>query len=541
MGAARRGVAHFGQFEADFARRVLSRKGVRVKLQEKPFQLLELLLVRSGELVTRDELKVALWPADTFVEFDDGLNTAVKKLRAALDDPSATPIYLETVPRRGYRFSAPVQWVDPDRQIVPKPIEGEAQQADTSSGPAPEQLEAPTSVLRRRSVNPWVVFAAIAMLFVLIFGLMRETRKGSFFHVADRASGHSIGSNSADGREAATNPKAYEEYQEARRYWRQRTSDTLAKAIEHYQQAIAFDPAYADAFAGLANCYVVMPMLSNISQETTYPKAIQAAETAIRLDDSVAEAHLAIAEVRFYSEWNFLSAEREFKRTLELDPNSAQAHQWYAEFLSLMGRHNEAIAEIERAKQLDPTAMIIYHQAGQIRQAARQYEAALNEYHFALQIQPDFGPTYSAMELAYFRLHRFDDAVKAMTLADRYWNQDGSGSDDQRKMLDAYARSGPRGFVEAKLEYEKRHPVPVYLQARNYAFLGKKEDALRCLKASLAKREFQFLGAQTDSEFDFLRDDPRFQEMVTRAGLPLRSVETAEQHKIPDTPLASRQ
>lgn len=121
-------------------------------------------------------------------------------------------------------------------------------------------------------------------------------------------------------------------------------------------------------------------MLSTVPKESTYVKARQAAGRALKLDDSLAEAHLALAEINLYSDWDFPAAEKEFKRALELDSSNAQAHQWYAEFLSLVGRHAEAIAEIQTAEQLDPLAMIIYHQAGQVFQAARQYDKALEQY-----------------------------------------------------------------------------------------------------------------------------------------------------------------
>src|SRR5258708_33577743 len=174
----------------------------------------------------------------------------------------------------------------------------------------------------------------------------------------------------------STDPQAYEEYLQGRHFWRERTAEALAKAVEHFDRAIDHDPNYAEAYAGLANLYVVSPMLSTVPRENAYLKARQAAAKAMQLDDSLAEAHLAAADVSLYSDWNFPIAARECKRTLDLDPDYAQAHQWYAEFLSLMGRHSEAIAEIQTAERLDPLSMIIYHQAGQVFQDARQYDRA---------------------------------------------------------------------------------------------------------------------------------------------------------------------
>jgi tetratricopeptide (TPR) repeat protein len=214
-------------------------------------------------------------------------------------------------------------------------------------------------------------------------------------------------------RRRAVDPQAYEEYLQARHFWKERTAEALGKAVDHFSRAIERDPNYAEAYAGLANCYGVLPMLSTLPREIAYIKAREAASQAMKLDDSLAEAHLAGAEIKLYGDWDFADAEKEFKRTLELDPNYAQGHQWYAEFLSLMSRHSEAIAEIQTAQRLDPLSMIIYHQAGQIFQGARRYQEASEQYRKALQIQPGFGPTYSALAILYRRQRNYPANLEA--------------------------------------------------------------------------------------------------------------------------------
>jgi tetratricopeptide (TPR) repeat protein len=237
-----------------------------------------------------------------------------------------------------------------------------------------------------------------------------------------------------DPRGRSIDPRAREEYLQARNYWKLRTAEALTKAIDHYNLAIELVPDYAEAYAGLANCYVVLPMLTTVSTEDTYPKARQAAEKAVALDDSLAQAHLAAAEIKLYSDWNFPCAEKEFRRAVELDANDAQAHQWYAEFLSLMGRHREAIAQIQTALHLDPSSMIIHHQAGQIFQAARMYPEALLEYQRALMIQPGFGPTYSTMALAYCRQGRYAECLDAARQDHLYWDPGGTATKDLERL-----------------------------------------------------------------------------------------------------------
>src|SRR5947209_14991809 len=185
------------------------------------------------------------------------------------------------------------------------------------------------------------------------------------------------------------NPNAFEDYLKGRHYWALRTEEGLVKAIEYFNRAIQEDPGDARSYAGLANCYIVQPMITQADEKETPQKAKDAAQKALQLDDSLAEAHLAIAEIDFYQDWNFSAAEKEFRRTLELNPNSATAHQWYGEFLSLFGRYEEGIRELETAIALDPLSAIVHHQAGQTFQQARQYDRAIQEYQQALKLSPN--------------------------------------------------------------------------------------------------------------------------------------------------------
>ena len=503
-------IARFGLFQVNLQERVLTKNGVRIKLQEKPFQVLALLLERYGETVTREELKAALWSGDTFVEFDGGLNTAIKKLRVALDDPSDNPVYIETVPRRGYRFLAPVQSESPGY-----PLAGNA--------PLPSESPLAQPGLAKPVRRRWTVWLTASIGIAALVGgsvTIWVRNKATTQIVATKVSANLAPRDppgSATSR--SVDPQAYEEYLQGRRYWRERTAAALAQAVDHFGRAIDRDPNYAAAYAALANCYVVSPMLSTVPKESTYVKARQAAGRALKLDDSLAEAHLALAEINLYSDWDFPAAEKEFKRALELDSSNAQSHQWYAEFLSLMGRHAEAIAEIQTAEQLDPLAMIIYHQAGQVFQAARQYDKALQQYRRALQIQPGFGPTYSAMALAYRRQVNYPAYLEAERQAGLYWDAGGTSVGDLENVAKAYSDSGERGFLLAMVKFEKKHPRATYYTAWSYAQLGDKEQAFKWLQKSFRAREIEILGVRNDPEFDSLRGDSRFERLVQAIGL----------------------
>ncbi len=514
-------IARFGLFEADLQRRVLTREGLRVKLQDQPFEVLGLLLQRPGEIVTREEIRQQLWPADTYVAFDDGLNTAIKKLRLALGDSADNPRFIETVPRRGYRFLASPIFAETTAPGL-DPLEA-ARVARVGTELAPEisgESEGPKPGTRRQLLLWAGVLIAGALLVTGLVILRKDNTGLTSAHTTSKQPNHLAG--------RSVDPRASEEYLQARTYWKERTAEALTKAIDHYKLAIEIAPDYAEAYAGLANCYVVLPMLTTVSAEDAHLKARQAAEKAVALDDSLGQGHLAAAEIKLYSDWDFPGAEKEFRRALELDSNDAQTHQWYAEFLSLMGRHREAIAQIQAALQLDPSSMIIHHQAGQVFQAARMYPEAMQEYRRALMIQPGFGPTYSAVAIAYLRQGRYAECLEADRQANVYWDPGGTAIKDLQRVADAYRAGGREAFLRARLEFNKKHPPRAYFFAYNYALLGENDQALQWLRKALDAHHHDILNLQNDPEFDHLRSDPRFMEIANKVGLPLTSAAAAE-------------
>jgi tetratricopeptide (TPR) repeat protein len=185
------------------------------------------------------------------------------------------------------------------------------------------------------------------------------------------------------------NPQAFQDYLQGRHYWALRTNQSLATAIDYFNRAIEEDPNDGRSYAGLAQCYIVLPMVAKTSQAEAFQRARDAAVKALTLDDSLAEAHLAIAEVALYQDWDFAGAEKEFKKTLDVNPNYSTGHQWYGEFLSIEGRHQEAIHELQAALELDPLSAVVHLQFGNTLQQARQYDLALDQYHETLKIDPN--------------------------------------------------------------------------------------------------------------------------------------------------------
>jgi len=314
------------------------------------------------------------------------------------------------------------------------------------------------------------------------------------------------------------NPQAFQDYLLGRHYWALRTKESLNSAIQYFNRAIQEDPAYADGYAGLAHCYIVMPMMTGMAQGEALEKAHQAAGKALALDESLPEAHLAIAEFLLYRDWNFAAAQKEFVRTLQLNPNYSTGHQWYAEYLGIMGRHEQAIAEARLAITLDPLSAIAHHQAANILRNAGRNEEAIREYREALKISPSFSISYAEMSFAFWHEGKVEDAIQAMRQSEAGLVSD--HGDDPRiaraieGLPKAYAASGREGYIRQHIKIMSYLTRPHFAMARDYAELGDRELAMAELHRSFQAHEMEFLWVSTDPVVDPLRSDPRFQRLI---------------------------
>jgi TolB-like protein/Tfp pilus assembly protein PilF len=319
-----------------------------------------------------------------------------------------------------------------------------------------------------------------------------------------------------------TNPEAYQLYIRGRYYLEKRASEETNKAIEYFQKAIDKDPNYARAFAGLADSYmlsVVAVPRSSFPPKETFPKAKTAALRALQIDDQLGEAHTSLALIKVLYEWDWAGAEREYKRAIELDPNYATAHDWYALYLGAMGRFDEAVIESRKAQELDPLSPIIYASAGWIFYNARQYDRAIEQQNKALEIDPNFAIAHSRLGQTYDQKGMYKEAVeeflKAQTLL-------GDKQEEIAALRQAFTISGIRGFrqkqLDLVLERSKRQPVLSSFIAGLYARLGERELAFQWLEKAYEERDPVFL-LKVDPRWDGLRSDPRFADLIRRVGL----------------------
>jgi TolB-like protein/DNA-binding winged helix-turn-helix (wHTH) protein len=627
----------FGAFETDLSSGELRKHGLKIKLQDQPFQVLALLLERPGEIVTREELRQKLWPADTFVDFDVGLNTAVKRLRDALGDTAESPRYVETLPRRGYRFIAAVE------SIPSAPHQDLTVRTERAAEQPQEALPA------HRATKVWIVAGALAAILALLAGLnvgglrqrlLRTSAAGRIRSVAvlplENVSGDPSQEYFADGmtellttdlgkiaglrvisrtsamhykgtrktlpeiarelnvdavvegavlrsgnrvritaqlveassdreiwagsyeRELrdvlalqdevvhaivnqieikltpqeqvrlasarAVNPAAHEAYFKGLYEWNQRTEESLEKSVEYFQQAIALDPTYALAWAGLSNAYFLLGWNGVLPPQAANAKAKEAALKALELDETLAEAHVALAGAMKDS-WSV--KEKELQRAIALDPNDAAAHQRYGFFLTVMGRFDEAIAEMKRARELDPLSPHTQTSLGWALYHAGRYDEALEQFRQVPEsaVLP-FSERYRYAADIYERKGMPKEAIAEMLkgLRAQGW-MELAATVEQRYRTSGYREAKETLLRGEILELQKRmQSGRAYGKsttiAADYALLGEKEKALAWLEKAFQEDDRNLAFLKVNPDFETLRSDPRFQDLVRRMGLP---------------------
>src|SRR5712692_622421 len=626
----------FGVFEANLHARELRKHGVRVKLSGQPFQILALLLERPCEIVTREQLRERLWPSDTYVDFDHSLNTAVKKLRAVLGDSPENSRYIETIPRVGYRFVAPVQeatakkeWtagaplVDSGSRVQAEvketsrrrwpvflgigigmvvalagyfewsrlrahsqpssgrsmlavlPFEnltGDAGQDYFSDGLTEEMIAqlgrldperlgviARTSVMHYKHGQEQLgqIGRELAVQYVLEGSVRRDSGKvritAQLIQMKEQTPVWSrqydrelsgllalqgeiaqeiadeiqpiLGGNhkriAADLKSTAS-PSSYEAYDlylKGRYFWNKRTKDSFQQAAEYFQQAIAKDPNYARAYAGLADTFGLMSTWYLVPQNEFMPKARDAALKALRIDASVAEAHTSLALVAENYDYDWQTAEKEFRQAIQLDPGYGTAHQWYAECLSFQGRFDEALAESERARQLDPLSVIIARDHKTILYFSRQYDRAIEQFRTVREMDPDFPPS-GALIQAYVQKGQFADAFTELekwrtpSYEPWYWSY----------LAYVCGRSGQWEQARralAKLEHLVRYSQSDLLLPLLVAYAGtdRKDEVIALLQKAYSEHSNSVVTLKVEPHYDALRSDPRFQDLLRRVGL----------------------
>jgi DNA-binding winged helix-turn-helix (wHTH) protein/Tfp pilus assembly protein PilF len=511
-------VVRFGVFEADLRAGDLRKKGTRVKIQDLPFRALGVLLSRPNEVVTREEFRQALWPPDVFVDFDRAISSAIKRLRDALGDPAENPIFIETIERRGYRWIAPTSAVPSSGVPASSPVtlpasdtrEAELELAASSvesSVATPDSLISPPAfAFRSRKLEyAALVLALLLVAWIMLFGFRGIKAAGNSPHPAVNAGLH------------PANQEAKDLYLQGRYYWNKRTPDDLQKAVDYFTQAIVHDPGYSDAYTGLADSYNLLREYSAMKSSDAYPRALAAARKAVELDDKSSQAHASLAFVSFWGMWDAATADREFRRAIELDPNNANAHHWYAPVLTTMGRYPEALTEIERAQALDPTSKSVLADKGIILYEMGRRQEALDLLQQMEKAEPEFVSPPRYLERIYLDMGDYPNYLVELRKS-AVLSHDSVALVVASAAEKGYAAGGAHAMFEnIRNEQQKLYDQGKFSSlalAGSCALEGNKRDALKYLKIAYDQHEDDVVGIAGNRLFNNLHDDPEMQRIL---------------------------
>jgi TolB-like protein/Tfp pilus assembly protein PilF len=583
-----RRLLEFGAFRLDFANRLLLRGAAPVALTPKTFDLLALLAERAGELVTKDEILERIWP-DTFVE-EGNLTQTVYMLRRALGGEGGLGESVETVPRRGYRFTAPVRELTteatpaggrghrtagsgaarPVASIAVLPFE------PLAAGPDDEYLGLgmadavitrlsnlrrlrvrPTSAVRHytgRSRDAAAAGRELQVDSVLDGTLQRagerirvnvqlvdvreeaplwaaqfDAMATDLFELQDSISRQLVAELSLklSRREkerlthrSTLDPAAYQAYIKGWYFWNKRTAEGLDKAVECFEEALGRDAAFAQAYAGLADCYLLMPLYANLPSTEAFPRANAAALRALDLDPTLAEAHTSLAYVRFFYDRDWTAAEASFRRAIALSPGYPTAHHWYAYYLAAMGRHQEAAERGRRALALDPLSLVINTDLGFVLYFARRYDEAVAQLRTALELDPGFAYGHFALGHTYLQVGRPEEAVGELRQAVEL----SAASTTMLAALGiAQAAAGRSGEARAVVAELERRAAERHVEAAHFAFLaaalGDRTRAIELLAKACDERSRFVVFLNVWPIYDPLRGEPGWRALLRRVGL----------------------
>jgi TolB-like protein/DNA-binding winged helix-turn-helix (wHTH) protein len=644
----------FATFEVDLRARELRKNGLKLKLHGQPFEVLAMLLERPGEVVNREQLRERLWPTDTFVDFDHGVNTAINRLREALGDSADNPRFIETLPRRGYRFIAPIESIPPLPAVTA---------AASSAKPQAQSTPLPGTDVQPRHGKRFVWILAAALLLGLLvaanvgdfrqrlFGeqprtpiqsiavlplvnlsndvsqdyfadgmteaLTTDLGKISALRVISRTSvmqykgtkkplpeiarelnvdGLVEGTVSRSGNHLritanllqayperhlwaesyesevgnvlalqgqlaqaiareiqvkltpqeqkllgstrTVDPQAHDDYLKGRYLCGKETREGMDKAIKYFELAIEEAPSDPLGYAGLANCYVLLGwggdvFAGDLSVIEIMPKARDAAQKALQLDENLAEAHTSLACVELILNWNWAGAEREFKRAIELNPSYSPAYAWYAHYLVAMGRFDESAAAAKRSLDLDPFSQFTMDFGEWAFYLGRHYDLAMEQSRKSFELAPEFPWSHYVLGLIYEWTGQHREAIEEYTKMQELF---GLSQNRLTELRTAYRQSGEKGYWRKTLEFCQeaskgqrkfastsgfgwcdyfRYQDVAAVQVR----LGQFDAAFQSLEKAYTKHEAELIYLKVQPEWDGVRSDPRFQSLLRRIGL----------------------
>lgn len=591
-------VFEFGSFVLNAPERLLLREGRPVEMPPKVFDLLLALVRARGHLLEKEELLRTVWEG-SFVE-EGNVNRQISTLRRILGDAAGSGQFIETVPKRGYRFIAPVRQLRQAAEALPFSNPSETPAAIHTSFDQPKEtrprraiavlpfkltgsgdedgeylgvgladaLVTRLSNVRELVVRPTSAVARYASPGQDILEAGRELRVSAVLDGrVQRASGRvrvtvqlvgveegaTLWAEKFDERwtdiftlqdsisEQATaaltvrltreereglrkhgteSPEAFQAYLRGRTCWNRFVEEDLRKAVEFFQLAIELDPSYALAHCGVADCYNFVGLHGVLQPSVAFSKTKAAAQRALELDDTLAECHTPLGFAAFFYDWDWAGAESAFRRAIRLNPSYATAHHLYTFMLTALGRHEEALAEIRKAKEVDPLSLLINDAMGFCYWNSRQFDLAEAQCHKTIERDPAFFMARYGLAMTYAHTGRYEQGIEEARVAARL-------SHDSPLALATLGHAcAVAGRVEEAQELLERLTrmsrlgyVPPYYLATVCVGLGRADESIEFLEKAVECRDGWVTWLGVEPRFDPLRRDPRFRDILRRIGL----------------------
>lgn len=563
----RQQVYEFGPFRLDTANHRLLRDGVPVALKPKALDTLRLLVENAGSVVSKDEMFGRLWPG-TSVE-EASLTQNIYELRRALADPDREHRYIETIPKRGYRFVAALSSGSRSRTgiaVLPFRLLSAGAGHEYLGVGIADALVAALTTIPSLAVRPLSSIAGtaasrdpfaagraagaalvvdgtlqtagerirvsvrlldVASEAVAWAGTFDETL-GAVFTLQDTVAARvaaAVGGEPAaiPSKRSTGNAAAYQLYLKGRYNWNKVTPEALWKAIEFFRAAIEADPGYALAYVGLSDAYTSLDWYGVLATRDSNPLALAAARKALEIDDTLAEAHASMAMAKQYA-WEWEDAEREYQRAIALNPAYAPAWQWYGVFLAFMAQFDEALIRMRRAQELDPVSLSIGAQTGLVLMLARRYDDAESQLRQLLEVDAE------SIEGRFMFAINSELLGKTAEAIEIYRGLPPDNPDFAAMLAHACASAGRieeawaivRGLETRGTE---RH-VALFWLAVAFVALGEHDQALLCLERACDDPDDSLLAVAVFAMLDPIRNEPRFQEVLRRMAMG-RSVTSA--------------
>jgi len=616
----------FGRFELNLRSYELKRDGQPLRLEKIPMDLLIFLVEHHGELITRDQIIDKLWGKQVFLDTEQGINTAIRKVRQVLQDEPEKPQFLETVVGKGYRFVGDVTasggrpflprfeiarsrtarlwlfwiisgvlvigailwivWLRIGRVTKPAtansfhsiavlPFEnltGNPNQEYFVDGMTDElitslarvslvRVASRTSSMHYKGVQKTLLQIAHELsVDTIVEGTVSrsqdrvrvtvqliDARNDRHLWAQDydrqvgdlvllqnqiaREVAKAIGAQLTPGergqpsQEHRVAPAAYEAYLKGRYYWNRWNEDGLKKGVEYFNRALEQDPGYAEAWAGLSDAYDLLGDFGISRPQEVLPKAKEAAQRALALDEGLSEAHVSLGGELLHLEWSWLAAEKELQRAIALDPNNAMAHQWYGYYLISMGRFESAIQEMKQARDLDPLSPNKSGSLGWALYLAGRYDQAVQPYHEMAEMDSNNSKPHYYLALIYERKRAYEEAVAEWAKVLRLEGREALATQVEQEPLTTRLTKVKKLFFHSDLTESRSRLrqgyVSQYDMAADCAELGDLDRALKLLEAAFEEHDAELIYLKVDEEFDSVRSDPRFQALLHRMNFPL--------------------